>query len=320
MKRLIPNIRLLEWAILAAACMAAQPTLQTEKGKLMNAYLPLYGFTHAGDWMGIARLTQVQTHPGPRDGQESVTIDLITEENLWGDRAPASRTYGLERPVSRASQLKFPDPIWGRVDLRPGSTVLLVTPPASAKQAADPAYVDEVPKLDDPILRSIKDLLQAERGEQTDANRFARRLRWLTTGDSVQKLFAGEALAKNGVPHQAEAEHQLGLAFANAFAQEQDVYVKISLGTWLWDHIFARSDQASRINIINVTIQAASSTSGNVRMLALDRLSETDPELLRKPGVNSSREVVQLLEERRQLETDTNVRDNLDRIITALRR
>ena len=138
MKGLTPNNRLLEWAILAAVCAAAEPVPQREKGKEMNAYLPLYQFTHEMDSISIARLTQVRAHPGPRDGQESVTIDFKVEENLSGDRGPAAGTYGLERPLSRTTQLKFPDPVWGSVDLRSGAAVLLVTPRASANPVREP--------------------------------------------------------------------------------------------------------------------------------------------------------------------------------------
>ena len=178
--------------------------------------------------------------------------------------------------------------------------------------------MDEIPKPDDPVLRSIRDLLQAEHAQQTDADRSTRRLRWLTAGDVVQRLFAGETLAKN-TPRPGDAE-QISLALVNAFVREQDAYVKFGLGIWMWEQVYPRAGEAARINIVNVTVEAASSSSNNLRMLALDRLSEADPELLRKPGVKSSREVVQLLEDRRQAETDAGVRDTLDRVIAALRR
>ncbi len=154
-------------------------------------------------------------------------------------------------------------------------------------------------------------------GERT--GRFGRRLRWLTNGTAIEKLFAGEALARDGTDL-PEQEAQLVLSFAQAFAAEQDEYVKVSLGSWLWDYIYSRTGDAGRVQILNATIRAATTPSELVSGFALDHLSQADPRLLQKPGIESGPEVVRLLENRKAQETDAGVVHQLDEIIHAIRR
>jgi hypothetical protein len=282
----------------------------------MNAYLPLYRFLLEKDSISIARLTSVRAAAGPRDGQETVTINLRIEETLWGDSNPTARTYRLERPASRHAQLKSPDPVWRLVDLRPGVTILLVAPPAP--DAPAPAYVDQIPKPDDPVMQAVRQVLQSDGAPASHDEHFRLRLRWLASGDAVQKLFGGEALARDTLTPQELT--QFVAALAGAFTREQDEYVKVSLGSWMWDQVYPRAAEAPQIEILNATMQAISSPSQGARSLALDRLSQADPELLRNPAVKPSADAVRLLEGRRAAETDPGVRDSLSRIIAALRR
>jgi hypothetical protein len=287
----------------------------------MNPHIQLYQFTHDGDGIDVARVSEVQVKRSPRDGQERVSLDLRIEESLWEGRKRSACSYFFDRPANEIARLKFPDPVWGRVDLRSGAEVLLVTQPAPPPEGGteNPVYVEGIPAPDDPVLRSIRQVLIAERARQSDADRFNRRLRWLASGDVVQKLFAGEILAKER--HAGDQTSRLILAFARAFSEEQDPYTKISLGTWLWQDIYPQTiSEDGRIAIVNATIGAVSSESPNVRRFVIDRLSEVDPALLGKPAIQPSPEVISLLEDRRRNERDASVQMNLDRVINALRR
>ncbi len=301
------------------ACAPVYCAPETKAGKPMNAHLQLYQFTHDGDSISVARVTHLRIRPGPQAGQEIVSVDLELTERLWGDGAVSPLHYAFQRPSNEVAQLKFPDPVWGRVDLREGAQVLLVTPPPPAGQASNPIYVDGIEKPDDPVLKSIRAMLEAERAGQDRTAAFERRLRWLTAGNAVQKLFAGETLATEGavLPQQ---EAQLILGFTRSFGAEPDEYVKISLGSLLWDRLYERVDEAGRVQILNAAIEAAGSPSESVRSYALDRLAETDPALLRQPGIRPTPEVVRLLEDRRAHETDAGMRHQLDQIINSLRR
>ena len=283
----------------------------------MNPHVELYQFIHEGDGIGVARISEVQIKRSTRDGQERVSLDLRIEESLWDGHNQSAYSYFFDRPAYAMARLKFPDPVWGRVDLRPGAEVLLVTPSLGRMQ--NPVYVEGIPAPDDPVFRSIREVLVSERAKQSDADRFDCRLRWLASGDVVQKLFAGEILAKEG--QTGDRMSRVILAFARAFSEEQDPYTKISLGTWLWQNIYPQTvSEDGRIAIVNATIGSASSESPDVRTFVIDRVSDVDPRLLGKPAVQPSREVIALLEDRRRNEPDASVRESLDRVINALRR
>jgi hypothetical protein len=287
----------------------------------MNPHVELYQFTHDGDGIGVARISEVQIKRSTRDGQERVSLDLRIEESLWDGHNQSAYSYFFDRPAYEMARLKFPDPVWGRVDLRSGAEVLLVTPsaPPSLGGTQNPVYVEGIPAADDPVLRSIREVLVSERAKQSDADRFDRRLRWLASGDVVHKLFAGEILAKEG--QAGDRMSRVILAFARAFSEEQDPYTKISLGTWLWQNIYPQTvSEDGRIAIVNATVGSASSESPDVRTFVIDRVSDVDPRLLGKPAVRPSREVIALLEDRRRNEPDASVRESLDRVINALRR
>jgi hypothetical protein len=193
-----------------------------------------------------------------------------------------------------------------------------VSATVSAPTRAGPVYVDPIVDPEDPVLKSIRSVLEAERTINDRGALFQKRLAQLG-GGTVEKLFAAEALASEG-PFGPKEEAQIGEALPRAFDQEKDDYVKISLGSWLWDLVYPRTEGPGRVNTLNATIQAARSLSDSVRTFALDRLAEADPIRLREPGVKVAPEVVRLLEDRRTKEQDAGVRRHLEDILTALRR
>ena len=304
---------------MAAVGAAALCAHSRSPGMTMNPHLQLYQFIRDVDWISVARITQVEANPGPQAGQETVKIGVQVEENLWGDSGPSTRTYVFRRPASRTAQRKFPDPVWGRVDLRPGAKILLVRPPAKGSAAQDPVYVEEILRPDDPVMGSIRGVINQEGTQRERPSKVELYLHWVAGGSTVEKLFAGQALSKDG-PTPAGWSARINLAVAGAFASEKDEYVKISLGSWLWDDLFPHADEEGRVSIVNATIRVASSGSTDARRFALDRLSAADPQLLRRQGVKPSGEIVRLLEDRKEKETDADVRRHLDEIIEALRR
>ncbi len=283
----------------------------------MNPQLPLYQFVHDHDRIAIARISGLEIKPSLRDGQERVSFDLNAAEYLAGPAKQTIYSYSFDRPRSRHAQLKFPDPTWGRVDLRPGAEVLLVTAGPNSN-AQDPVYADGIPSADDPVLRSIREVLKLELASQSEPERFEHRLRWLLSGDTIEKLFAGEGLAKD-TPSADELARLLP-AYARAFSDEHDPYVAISLGTWLWRDLYPRADKAGQIAIVNATIAVASSEEANARSFAVDRLSGCDPSLLTDPAIKPSSKAITQLEDRRASEPDAATRQSLDRIIHALQR
>lgn len=286
----------------------------------MNPHIPLYQFIRAMHPITQARITQVRISSDSGQSREVLNIDVDITHTLWGERQPAHRSYVYERPSSFAAQVKFRDPVWGQVDIREGLEILIVSGIGSPSAPAGPVYVDQIENPDDPVLKSIKDILAAEGSPNAGADHFGRRLRWLTNGTNVEKLFAGEALAREGTNLSQQQEEQLVRSFSDVYARETDEYVKVSLGAWLWDHIYERADEAGRIQILNATIAATSVPSVLVSGFALDHVLEADPRLLRNPGVHPTAELHRLLDKRKEQETDPEERRKLDTITRSIAR
>jgi hypothetical protein len=286
----------------------------------MNPHIPLYQFTRAMHQIMLARITQVRINSDSGQSREVLNIDVETIETLWGEHQPARRSYVYERPASWTVRAKFPDPVWGQVDVREGLQILIVSGTGSPTAPAGPIYVDQIENPDDPVLKSIKGILAAEGSPNAGADHFGRRLRWLTNGTNVEKLFAGEALAREGTNLSHQQGEQLVRSFSDVYARETDEYVKISLGTWLWDYIYERTDEAGRIQILNATIAATSVPSELVSGFALDHVLQADPRLLRNPGVHPTAEFHRLLDKRKEQETDPEERRRVDAIIHSIAR
>jgi hypothetical protein len=308
------------WRLAVAAGIASAAALSGKEAK-MDPYIPLYQYVHEGDRIAVARISHLEIKPSAHDGMESITLDFRVEEELATPGHPAAYHYVFDRSTNAGARIKRPDPIWARVTLRTGTQVLLVTsalavPPPGER---NPIYAEDIPGPDDPVLRAIRDILHGERAHQTDAERFDRRLRWLASADVVQRLYAGEALAKDDRP--AEPPRTLLRTFAHAFLVERDEYTAMSLGAWLWENLYPRvTSEDGRIVILNATLAAASSDSRYVRNFVVDHLAASDLNLLRKPGIQPSAEAVSLLEQRLAQETDAGVKERTSRVIDALHR
>jgi hypothetical protein len=297
--------------VFLAGCANGSGQQEAKQRKPMNTNIPIYQFIHDGFSVSGARIAHMEIKPGPDAGIQSIILHIETIETLWGNPDPKP-SYSFERPESNLGRLKSPDPVWGRVNVRDGALIVLI-----AKPGQNPIYADEIHDLNDTGFRQLRDLLHVEREAHTAQQTTDRYSGWLAHGNQLEKLYAGEALARNG---EIQTSSAIIEAYAHAFASEQDVYTKMSLGTWMWDYIFERASARDRVRIVNVTIEALQSTAPSIRDLALDRISEIDPAVLQEPTLRPSAEAVRLLEERKQEETDPGVRHHLEEIMAALRR
>jgi hypothetical protein len=284
----------------------------------MDPYIHLYQFTRAGNPMSLATISHVRIRPGPGPAEETVEVAVDITETLWREPPLKPPNYAFQRPSSLAGQTKFSDPVWGRVRLQQGAKIMIIFANSGTSSNSSVVYVDQIADAGDPILDSIRSILDSERSLKDRNARFDKLFARLH-GGIVEKLYAGEALAKDS-HFRPEEEVRIGEALPRAFAEEKDEYVKISLGSWLWDLVYPRAGVAGRVNTLKATIQAAGSASENVRTFALDRLAQAEPTGLREAGVKASPDVVRLLEDRHAKEDDAGVRHHLEQIIAVLRR
>lgn len=283
----------------------------------MNEQIQLYPWTRNGASIYLARIAQMNIRPGP-PGQEIVSLRIQIEETLWGQPGAVSRQSSLTRPASETARLKFPDPVWGRVDLREGALILLVTHELS-ETPADPLYVDQVSDPKDQVLLTIRATLREAQALHDGRQRLDAYLRWLAQGSIVPKLFGAEALAKDQDLPDVDREGRIAAAFSDAFIVERDLFVRLSLGTWMWDYIYSRTNPAGQVLIINATIKGAEDASEDIRRFALDRLTTVASVKLEQPTVTKSPEAVRRLQERLNQETDPEARNQIQKVIDALR-
>lgn len=302
------------WVVAAVLWPPAVAAYQ-KVGSPMNAHLQLYQFTRDGDSISVARIAGVRIRGNPESGEETVYLEMEVTETLWRDPGTRRLSYAFRRPQSPAAQMKFRDPIWGRANLRDGARLLIVN---AATNNGAPVYADQVDDPDDPVMQSIRAILAIERTVTDRRELFRKRLDQLR-GGTVEKLFAGEALAHE-TSFRPEEQTLMEESYARAFVGETDDYVKISLGSWLWDLVYPKAGSAGRSSIVNATIQAAGSPAQQVRTFALDRLTDADAKDLRDAGAKASPELIRLLEERHSAEEDAGVRRHLEEVISALRK
>jgi hypothetical protein len=283
----------------------------------MDEKVQLYSFIRSGAGIYTARIEQIDIQSAPA-GQRALLLEIRIEETLWGNSGTPLRYCVLLEPESEIARLKFPDPIWGRVNVQKGIRIFFVTQEFS-ETPADPLYVEEIVDANDPVLSRIRAILQQQNVQTIIGNaRLTRYLQSLSQGTAVQKLFAAEVLAKDMDFGNAEQQGQIATAFATEFASEPDLYVRLNVGTWMWDNIYSRTNAVGKVAILNATLQGAENTSPDIRRFCLDRLVLAEPKDLQQVGVTKSPEVVRLLQERLQLETFPEVRDRIQKVIDAL--
>lgn len=278
----------------------------------MDPYLPLYSWIRGGRAIHLARIEEVRVAPG-NPGQEQVDVTLGIEETFWGAAGPDRRHYRFEQPQSELARLKFPHPVWGRVNLRQGASILLV----ERAPAEDPDHVDEV-AADDPVMASVGRVAAQENLRDNPEGRVDRYLRWVKEGSVVERLFGGEALAKDPLPG-VDPEGRIAPVLAGSFAGGPDVFVRLTLGEWLWQRIYAKTNATGRRTIIHATVLGGADKNPDLSRFSLDRLSEVDPVDLRGSSLTPPPEVILRLEERMAAETAPMSKAHLVAVIHALR-
>lgn len=300
-------------AAVVAAMWAGQTGRPARKCEMhMNEILNLYRWVRNDASIHLARIAGVRTQPA-EPGQEKVALQVRIDETLWGSQGERMREFEMVRPVSEVAQLKYPDPIWGLVTFREATPMLLVL------RGAEVVYAEEIGGPKDPVLTSVRAVVEFERTRADSNARVSRYLRWLAEGSTVERLFGAEALAKDGLTPAGHPE-RVAAAFARAFGSELSLPVRLSLGEWMWDSVFPGSNAAGQVAIINATIESASDAAAEIRDLALDRLVEAEPGKLHQPGVVAGPQVIRLLEARLTHEPAPEARKQIERVIAALRR
>lgn len=296
----------------ASAAGAAAPT----EGRTMDPYPPLYAFVQQGLSVALVRIERVQHRPGP-GSEEIVELALQVVEPWWrppSDGGPFHYTY--RQPAARNAQLKFPHPVWGRVEPAVGTLLLLAWRPG----AREPVYVDTV---DDPSAAApaaARALLAGERQGGSADSRVPRRLAQLR-GIALEKLYAGEALAHHRGAFSAAQQAQVADAMTRAYAEEREPYVKISLGTWLWEPLYRKFSRTGRTQVLNAMLAtAAAEPDGQVRTQALDRLALAEPAQLRERDIVVPPQALAPLAQRLAAETDAGSRRHIEEVLAALRR
>jgi hypothetical protein len=214
--------------------------------------------------------------------------------------------------------LKFPDPIWGRVEIQEGAYLLFVTQePTQIVQ--QPVYVEQYYDSQDTVLRSIYTVLEAEKASPGSEERLSRYFQWLQAPNPVPVLFAGEALATDKILLPVDKNGQFANAFASSFNAQSDYYVKISVGTWMWDDIFPRTNAQGEVVIINTILSALLSPSEEVREFAMDRLLTMDNlDTLKQTGVMRSEQVADFLRQQVSVEATPEDMKRINELVRIL--
>jgi hypothetical protein len=284
-----------------------------EGGRPMNEQIDLYRWLR-DDAVSVelGNITRLQVEPG-RPGQELVRLEVHVDESLSGGSQPL-RSFLVERPVSETARLKFPDPTWGRVTLREGATILVVT----SRDQPQPTYVDEVRSPEDPVLAGIRAVTDKERHRVDGSTRRALYLKWTAETATIPRRFAVEALAGDRLPD-IDPHGDVALAVATAFSDERDDYGRLTVGEAMWKGIHPRTSASGQAAILVATLRAAHHASPLVRSFIADHVSTLEPASLRARGVHASPEAVDILEARLAEEQEAELRSHLRHVIEALR-
>lgn len=289
-----------------------------KKGEVtMNKHINLYSWMRSGTSIHLANIVQINNKPGP-PAQEEVTLQLQIKETLSGKPLEPLYRYKFLRHTGELTRMKFPDPVWGLVELREKACLLLVIGESSPGKT-EVFYVEEVQDLKDPILLSIRTVTTFEKTGLSGKERVSKYLQWLLEGSIIEKLFGAEALAKDNDLPEIDKMGQVAETFAKVVESENDEYARISLSQWMWDHVFPRTTPAGEVKIINATIHSVDDANENVRVFSIDRLATlSDPEKLKQSGVIKSLKALRYLRAQLQCETSVEAREHLQKVIDAL--
>ncbi|MCP4130461.1 MAG: hypothetical protein GY754_05720 [bacterium] len=286
----------------------------------MNTDIPLYSWIRSGTSIYRGQITGFETAPAS-SRKEEVLLDIKIEDVLF-EKEPGKQKdkiqYKFLRPADEYARLKFPDPLWGRVMIEKGNFVFLVNP-GEFNEESDPLYISDIKGLKDPFSESIRIVLDTEKKNLKPDRRMNVYLEWIEGDNTIQKLFAAEALAKDSDFANIDDIDKIAVKFSGSFMAEKDTYTGISIGTWMWNNIYSRAGEKGKINIINATINRIGDRDEDIKQFSLDQIiSNVKPEIIQNPGVIKNDKAIGYLKERLELEEAIEVREQVQAIIDAM--
>jgi hypothetical protein len=285
--------------------------------RAMNKNFQPYDLLRKGASVYLARIAKVRFEPAG-GGQRRTQLDLTIEESLFGPRGAGARHAAFMEPESEFARLKFPTPLWGRIELTAGTLVLLATTELG-EELTQPLYVDTVKGADDPPLVQLRDVLGAESASHDPVARRARYLGWLSSSEPLHALFGAEALARDHDLPDVDPRGDVAAALGRAANAATDDDVRMNLVEWMWSGLARRTNEAGRVALINATLRCAADPDEDVRQICLDKLSEVDVTDLEAPGVAKAPATVPFLEARIAEETAPEPRAHLNKILNLAR-
>jgi hypothetical protein len=281
----------------------------------MDQHLPVYSWLRGGASLHLAQIADIAIRPGP-PGQQQTSVRVRIMRTLWG-RPPGSdldAVFAILEPISEAARLKFPHPVWGQVDLATRPPILLVLHGAGAAQD-EPWYVE--PALQrDPMLAALVDIVQGETpGTERPDQRVRRYLDWLQPSrHPALRLFAAEALAKDDdIP--GDPSGRIAEAVARVFQTDPDIYVRLAVGTWMWDGIWQRTSTAGRSAVVDSAVDGLRDADQDVSRFSFEHLLALDtPDLIQRQSAGAA----QILRDRSLRVADPDERSRIDALIRRI--
>jgi hypothetical protein len=259
----------------------------------VNPHLPLYEWTRAGAAIQLARV-HVISRAASVPGKELLTLELRVSRTLWGSSGAAVRTYNVEQPAATTSRLKFPDPVWGRVDPEAAQEVLLVTG-GRGSNLSDPRYVESIARADDPIIAALGDILDSEARRLSAEERSHIYFGWLAKSEPLHVLFGAEALATDQDLARLHVTPRVAREMGRVFLTHSDPYVSLSVGTWMWQRVWGKTVREGRIALINSAIRGLELQDPDIRRFSLEQLLTvddtslfSDPSVEKRPGTRAA--------------------------------
>jgi hypothetical protein len=282
--------RLRQWA----SCLAPLALLGCAHAveKPVNPHLTLYEWVRSGAAIELARVQKVSRAPGG-PGKEVLTLELRALRTLWGSSTAAVRAYKVEQPAAITARLKFPDPVWGRVDPETTPDVLLVTGGRGA--AADPRYVEGITRQDDPTLAGLSAILSVEARKPAAEERTRTYLGWLAQSQPVYVLFGAEALATDPDLAAVHASPRAAAEMGRVFLTHSDTYVRLSVGSWMWQRVWGKATREGRAALVNSALRGLEDANADIRRFSLEQLLAVgdatlfaDPAVEKRPGTGTA--------------------------------
>lgn len=303
---------------MGAVCAPCRASINTAAARetMMDQYLPVYSWVRGGASIQVAHVEKVQQSPAT-EGKLRITLELEVDQTLWGDAGAPYRTAEFIVPESELVRLKFPDPVWGRVDLRQGNSLLLVTQEAG-KVIRDPLYVDQISDAGNPTLNSLRQILDAERRIAAPRDRLNLYVQWIGTNDVPFVLFAAEALATDDDIQEISDPDRIVEVLVRAFESHRDPFVRISIASWIWNEVFHSTSEKGQRAIVNATLDCLDDPSDDVREFCFDRLMTLDdPAILHRQGVRIPQPSAAYLKKRLDEEIEPEDRQRLEGLLGA---